>query len=141
MFCKYCNKLQQHPAITRNTKIYATHFHCFGDSCQLPANAMGKSKRGSFILTKRSHIFLSSVQNQVRNGIRKRKPIPNKNRFLTKQLICVRIFLWKHVRNKKSIELIESKNLEVKTDISINTIEKKMSCCFESLSMLIPIFL
>ena len=40
-----------------------------------------------------------------------------------------------------ALELIESKNLEVKTDISINTIEKKMSFCFESLSMLIPIFL
>src|SRR4029078_3281069 len=102
---------------------------------------MGKRKRGTLILAKRIHIFLSSVQNQVRNGIKKRKLIPTTNGFLIKQLSCGRIFLCKHVRNKKSIKPIESKNLEVKRDMSINTIEKKMSCCFESLSMLIPIFL
>jgi hypothetical protein len=45
------------------------------------------------------------------------------------------------VKNKKRIKPAESTNLDVKRDTSIRIIEKKMSCCFDSLSMLIPIFL
>lgn len=47
----------------------------------------------------------------------------------------------KVVKNKKRIKPTESRNLDVKRDTSIRIMEKKMSCCFESLSMLILIFL
>jgi len=140
-FWIYCHRLQQLPATIRTTKTNPIHFHCLDESRHSPANAIGKSKRGSLILAKRNHIFLSSVQNQVKKGIKKRKLMPNKNLFLPKHFSLLRMFLWKHVKNKNKIKLRESKNREVKRDTSISTIEKKMSCCFESLSMLIPIFL
>jgi hypothetical protein len=54
----------------------------------LPANAIGKSSNGSLILTKCIHMLLSSVQNQVINGMKKRKLIPSKKGFLKNEINC-----------------------------------------------------
>ena len=86
--CAYCQRLQMHPANTKIRKLYAIHFHCLDDNCQLPAKATGKRNSGSLILVKCIHMLLSSVQNQVMNGIKNKKLIPNKKEFRKKLMSC-----------------------------------------------------